>query len=225
MTNEKTLRSGLLGLVLGLSTSVQFLPQEILTQQQQQQLVSVSISTNNNVNSASAFLGLGGEREEIEKEIKNIAKIQERVVEVQNMLLSRELRGGNEDSQVVRRYKDTYYDPSIAKMMELAPKLKLDSKKQERVELLPLLLKGHYLELDTAITKKDAKEQLEEMTEAADTMNEFLTLAADKYTVPKIYIFDPSGYKPERDYGPFACEFWGRERLAGSNKCVPKGEY
>lgn len=217
--SSSRVKVSILGLLFGCFTTLTFGENPVT----HGQLPLVSITP---VNPASAFLGLGGEKESIERDIKEIAKVQERVLEVQSQLVNRELRGGNEDSQVIKNYKKTYYDPSLVKMIELAPKLKLESsKQQERAQILPLLLKGHYIELDAAIAKKDAKEQLEEITEAADTINEFLTLAANKYTVPEIYVFNPSGYKPEKDYGPFACEFWGRERLAGSNKCVPKGEY
>ncbi len=152
--------------------------------------------------------------------LDEVARAREKVEEVLAGLKSKQLKGGKEDSSTVIRYLDAHYKPLQEKMVALAPKLKLDDKeKQERAETLPLLLKGHLLELVAAARKGDAAEQLEEMEEVAESVDEFLALGALKYQV-KSYL----GPKPEfdvmKEYGPFSCEFYGKVRLPESNVCI-----
>jgi hypothetical protein len=129
------------------------------------------------------------------------------------------LKSNKEDSDVVLNYMEYYIKPLQQKMLEWAPKLKLDEKeKQERLEVLPLLMKGHIAELAEAIRKTNADDEAREVEEVQETLDEFLQLAALKYQVEQF-----SASKPLSDkelFGPFGCEFWGKKRAEGSNKCT-----
>lgn len=133
-----------------------------------------------------------------------------------------QLKGGVEDSNVVRGYMEVYIKPLQKNMEKLAPKLNkiTDSSSIERLNLLPKLMLGHILELTQAIDSQVAKDQLKELEEVQETLAEFLKISSDKYDV-KPYI--PS--RPLTDaelFGPLGCEFWGKKRVPGSNACAPK---
>ena len=135
------------------------------------------------------------------------------------------LKGGKEDSDVVQNYLNVYIIPLQAKLLAAAPKLKVaDATKQERLQTLPLLMKGHILELTQAIASQKATDQAREVEEVQETLTEFLTFLQtnDKYIVQ---IFSPT--KPLSDaelFGPFGCGFYGKVRVPGSNACeVPGG--
>ena len=108
-------------------------------------------------------------------------------------------------------------------MEDLAPKIKLDdSTTQERLKVLPALMKGHILELTQAIESMSGPDQLKESEEVQETLAEFLKLISSKYTVKP---FLPS--RPLTDaelFGPLSCEFWGKTRVPGSNACVSPPE-
>lgn len=130
------------------------------------------------------------------------------------------LRGGKEDSDVVRNYLSVYITPCQQKLQEVAAKLKLEGEAQTKVESLPLLMKGHMLELAQAIDSGKADAQAREVEEVQETLADFLKLASSKYSV------EP--YTPPRPltdaelFGPLGCEFWGKERVPGSNQCQAK---
>ena len=135
------------------------------------------------------------------------------------------LKGGIEDSNVVQQYLNIYIVPLQAKMAEVATTLKLDqSADQSRIEILPLLMKGHILELSQAIKELKADKQAKEVAEVQETLDEYLKLASTKYTVST---FVPS--KPYTDlqfFGPFGCEYYGKKRVEGTNVCeiIPTGK-
>jgi len=130
-----------------------------------------------------------------------------------------QLKGGKEDSDAVRVYMEVYIKPMQKKMEELAPKIKLDdATAQDRLGILPALMKGHILELTQAIDSFSGPDQLKEAEEVQETLAEFLKLSAVKYSVKP---FIPS--RPLTDaelFGPLGCEFWGKTREPGSNNCV-----
>ena len=133
-----------------------------------------------------------------------------------------QLKGGVEDSNVVRGYMEVYVKPLQKNMEKLAPKLTkiTDSAAVERLGLLPKLMLGHILELTQAIDSKVAADQLKELVEVQETLAEFLKIASEKY--------DVQPYTPIRPltdaelFGPLGCEFWGKKRVEGSNACAPK---
>lgn len=100
------------------------------------------------------------------------------------------LRGGPEDSAVVLNYLETYIKPCQKRMAEAAPKLMLEGESQNRLELLPALMKGHILELQQAIDEQKADSQAREVEEVQETLAEYLLLASKKYEV--------TPYKPAR---------------------------
>lgn len=129
------------------------------------------------------------------------------------------LRGGPEDSNVVQGYVSTYIQPLQLKMEQAASKLRItDTAAQERLMILPSLMKGHIFELKQAIKEMSAANQLKEVDEVQETLAEFLKLASAQYEV--------TPYRPARIltdselFGPFGCEFWGKKRIPGSNKCA-----
>lgn len=128
------------------------------------------------------------------------------------------LKGGPEDSNVVQQNVNIYIVPLQAKMSETSPKLKLsNSADQARIELLPLLMKGHILELAQAIKDGKAQSQFKEVEEVQETLQEYLKLASTKYTVPAFV--PPRPFTDAEFFGPFGCEYWGKRRVEGTNKC------
>lgn len=128
------------------------------------------------------------------------------------------LKGGKEDSDVVLNYLEAYIKPCQRMMEQLAPKLQLSSPDdQTKLETLPLLMKGHIIELTQAIGEMSAKSQLREVTEVQETLADYLKLAGSKFTI--------TTYAPARPlsdaelFGPLGCEFWGKKRVPGSNAC------
>ena len=128
------------------------------------------------------------------------------------------LKGGKADSDVVLNYVETYIVPCQAKMTEVAPMMKLQPELQSKVEILPLLMKGHILELRQAIAEEKADFQAKEVGEVQETLEDFLKLASSKYAVTSYNT--PSKQMTDAEmFGPFGCEFWGKKRVEGSNKC------
>ena len=129
------------------------------------------------------------------------------------------LKGSKEDSDVVLNYLETYIKPCQSKMLEAAPRLKLSNPTdQARIEVLPLLMTGHILELSQAIKEMKAESQAREVEEVIETLSEYLKLASSKYTVTP-YVTPRA--LTEKDYlGPLGCEFWGKKRIEGSNACA-----
>ena len=153
--------------------------------------------------------------------IDTLSRFQKPVFELLDQLRpgkSQVLKGGIEDSNVVQQYLNIYIVPLQAKMAEVATTLKLDqSADQSRIEILPLLMKGHILELTQAIKELKADKQAKEVAEVQETLDEYLKLASSKYTVST---FVPS--KPYTDlqfFGPFGCEYYGKKRVEGTNVC------
>ena len=128
------------------------------------------------------------------------------------------LKGGKEDSDVVLNYLETYIKPCQKKMSETAKKLNLpNAADQTRIELLPLLMLGHILELGQAIKEMKSENQAKEVEEVAETLAEYLKLSSSKY---KVQAFIPPRMLTDKEYlGPFGCEFWGKKRVEGSNAC------
>mmetsp|Transcript_12698 Transcript_12698/g.21255 ORF Transcript_12698/g.21255 Transcript_12698/m.21255 type:complete len:262 (+) Transcript_12698:83-868(+) len=131
------------------------------------------------------------------------------------------LRGGKDDADVVLNYVETYIKPCQQKMEKVASKLQLpDADTQKKVEITPLEMKGHILELGQAIEAQKADFQAKEVEEVQETLGVFLKLASTKYEVKP---FIPS--RPLTDaelFGPLGCEFWGKVRIEGSNQCTDK---
>lgn len=155
-------------------------------------------------------------------QLDDVARARQKVEEVLSGLKSKQLKGGKDDSATVVRYMDAHYKPLQEKMVTLAPKMKVgDEEKQKRLETLPLLLKGHLFELAAAARTGVAAEQLQEMEEVAESVDEFLALAREsgRYQV-RDYLGPAPEFDVKREYGPFACEFWGKVRLPESNVCV-----
>ncbi|CAM9779221.1 unnamed protein product, partial [Discosporangium mesarthrocarpum] len=127
--------------------------------------------------SDAALPFLGGDDSVAQEKVLAVAQYQKPVNKLEEDLRSGILKGGTDDSAVVRRYLDSVLKPLQETMVEAAPLLKLQSKSQERMKILPLLMKGHLLELEMACNGGDAKEQLKEVDEVGATLEEFLTLA------------------------------------------------
>ena len=128
------------------------------------------------------------------------------------------LKGGKEDSDVVLSYLEVYIKPLQRLMESVAGKLKLEPEDQKKVELQPLLLKGHIAELTQAIQSQKAVDQEREVEEVFETLGEFLKLASTKYSVTP-YV-PPRPLSDAELFGPLGCGFWGKKRVEGSNACV-----
>ena len=133
------------------------------------------------------------------------------------------LKGSKEDSDVVLLYLEGYIKPCQVKMEKIAKSLQLSNpEEQKKVEVLPLLMKGHIAELSQAIIAQKAEFQAREVQEVQETLADFLKLASMKYDVqPYIPV------RPLSDaelFGPLGCEFWGKKRVVGSNQCIIKDE-
>lgn len=133
------------------------------------------------------------------------------------------LKGGYEDSNVVLNYKSLYLEPLQVKMEEFV-KLIIskdfgDEESKNRLKSLPLLMKGHLLELDQAIKSQKASEQAKEVEEVQETLAEFLKLCSlNKFSVTP---YVPTRPLTDKElFGPLGCEFWGKQRVPGSNACV-----
>lgn len=130
------------------------------------------------------------------------------------------LKGNKEDSDVVLNYMEVYIKPLQTKMSRVAPTLELESTSQQRVQILPSLMKGHILELTQAIQELKADQQLREVQEIQETLDEFLSLASTKYKVQPFST--PAVLSDAQLFGPLGCEFWGKQRVEGSNACIEK---
>eukprot|EP01041_Mallomonas_annulata_P010323 gene10323-21542_t len=130
------------------------------------------------------------------------------------------LKGTKDDCDVVLSYLEVYIKPLQTKMKKTAPTLKLDQKSQERLEVLPNLMIGHMLELSQAINGRKVDDQKREVEEVVETLEEFLALASAKYNVPPLPLSRP--LTDSELFGPLGCEFWGKERVPGSNACTEK---
>ena len=168
-------------------------------------------------NTARAGLFLSDEQESID----SIAIFQKPVYDLIEQLRAGKnqvLKGGVEDSNVVQQNVNIYIVPLQAKMLETSPKLKLGNPAdQARIELLPLLMKGHILELVQAVKDGKAQSQFKEVEEVQETLQEFLKLASIKYTVAAFV--PPRPFTDAEFFGPFGCEYWGKRRVEGTNKC------
>ena len=120
-------------------------------------------------NSAKAGLFVSAEQELV----NSLAIFQKPVYDLLEQLRpgkNQILKGGVEDSNVVQQNVNIYIIPMQAKMAEVASKLNLQiAADQTRVELLPLLMKGHILELTQAIEDKKAESQFKEVEEVQET--------------------------------------------------------
>lgn len=58
------------------------------------------------------------------------------------------------------------------------------------------------------------------MEEVAESVDEFLALASAKYAIKNYLAVGKGEFDVVKEYGPFACEFWGKTRLPDSNVCV-----
>lgn len=167
--------------------------------------------------SAKAGLFLSDEQEAV----NSLAIFQKPVYDLLEQLRAGKnqvLKGGVEDSNVVQQNLNIYIVPLQAKMAEVAPKLKLkDAASQTRIELLPLLMKGHILELTQAVKEGKAPSQFKEVEEVQETLAEYLKLASSKYTVAEF--IPPRPFTDAEFFGPFGCEYWGKKRVEGTNKC------
>ena len=129
------------------------------------------------------------------------------------------LKDSKEDSDVVQNYLQNKISPMQVKMESLSKKLKLGSEdNQNRLETLPLLMKGHMAELKQAISKMNSKQEAQEVEEVQETLADFLKLASAKYEVTPYIPVRPLSDKEL--YGPLGCEWWGKARVPGSNACV-----
>lgn len=128
------------------------------------------------------------------------------------------LRGGKEDSAVVQNYLDTYIKPCQQRMEKASSILETTSEEDKQgLHNLPLLMKGHILELQQAIQSEKASEQEKEVEEVRETLADFLKIASRKY---EFQPYAPNRPLTEKDiFGPLGCEFWGKSRIPGSNKC------
>jgi len=129
------------------------------------------------------------------------------------------LKGGKDDSDVVLLYLEGYIKPCQIKMEKISKLIQLSTlEEQKKIEILPLLMKGHIAELSQAIQIQKADFQAKEVQEVQETLADFLKLVSVKYTVqPYIPI------RPLSDaelFGPLGCEFWGKKRVVGSNQCI-----
>lgn len=76
------------------------------------------------------------------------------------------LKGGKEDSIVVQNYLSRYIQPCQEQMAAASETLSLkDTDLQKKLETLPLLMKGHIVELQQAIASEKAEEQAREVEE------------------------------------------------------------
>lgn len=129
------------------------------------------------------------------------------------------LKGGIEDSNVVQQYLNIYIVPLQAKMAEVASTLKLEkAADQSRLQILPLLMKGHILELAQAVKELNVENQAKEVAEVQETLLEYLTLVSSKYTITAFV--PPRLYTDLEFFGPFGCEYYGKRRVEGTNTCV-----
>jgi len=104
-------------------------------------------------------------------------------------------------------------------MEKVAANLKLPSEEdQKKIEVLPLLMKGHIAELTQAIQSMQAPAQEREVAEVQETLADFLKLAATKYVITP-YVA-PRPLSDAELFGPLGCEFWGKKRIEGSNACA-----
>lgn len=128
------------------------------------------------------------------------------------------LKGGPEDSNVVQQNVNIYIVPLQTKMSETSQRLQLSNPAdQARIELLPLLMKGHILELTQAVKEGKAQAQFKEVEEVQETLVEYLKLASSKFTVAAFV--PPRPFTDAEFFGPFGCEYWGKRRVEGTNKC------
>jgi hypothetical protein len=132
------------------------------------------------------------------------------------------LKGGQEDSVVVANYLDYYFKSMQQKMAEVAPQLSLPAEQQTKAETLPLLMKGHLLELQQAVSSQKVEDQAKEVEEVQETLADFLKLSNMKYTVTP---YTPTRPLSDKElFGPLGCEFWGKTRVEGSNYCASPPE-
>eukprot|EP00981_Chlorochromonas_danica_P002819 scaffold549_cov174-Ochromonas_danica.AAC.3 len=129
------------------------------------------------------------------------------------------LRGGKEDSTVVYNYLVHYIQPLQELMTKASSGIHLkDAEAQKQLETLPLLMKGHILELQQAIQSEKAEEQTREVEEIQETLGDFLKVVSSEYQVTP-YI--PNRQLSDKElFGPLSCEFWGMKRAEGSNTCI-----
>ncbi|CAM9499484.1 unnamed protein product [Choristocarpus tenellus] len=130
--------------------------------------------------SKAALPFFGGEEVSVGQEkVTMAAKFLQPVNKLEQDLRSGALKGGADDSAVVLRYIEAYLQPLRDTMLEAVPLLQLSAKgSKERADTLPLLMKGHIIELKMACKTGDPKEQLKEVEEVKETLEEFLSLVA-----------------------------------------------
>lgn len=135
------------------------------------------------------------------------------------------LRGGPEDSAFLQTTLETKLKPCQNTMQTLAPQLtELDEESKKKITNLPLLMKGHLLELQQAIDSQKVSEQEKEVAEVEETLNDYLNVVNTKYPV-NFYEGKAKPYISDKDYyGPLGCEFWGKVHIDGSKNCITPEE-
>ncbi len=119
----------------------------------------------------------------------------------------------------MKTYEEVYIKPLQNAMEKSVSIIKLnDDEQQKRLQILPQLMKGHILELDQAITSLSAKEQEKEVEEIVETLNEYLNLVKNQY---EVVMYQPvKALSDNALFGPLGCEFYGKQRVPGSNACM-----
>ena len=130
------------------------------------------------------------------------------------------LKGSKDDANVVATYMETYIKPCQKEMETLAKQLPLTKEDQEKATTYSQLMKGHILELQEAIKGLKAEDQRKEVEEVQETLADYLKLLSAKYEVEP-YV-PPRPLTDKELFGPLGCEFWGKQRVPGSNACTPK---
>jgi hypothetical protein len=59
---------------------------------------------------------------------------------------------------------------------------------------------------------------MKEVAEVQETLAEFLMLASSKYDVKPF--MPPRPMTDKEFFGVFGCEYWGKKRIEGTNKCA-----
>lgn len=176
---------------------------------------------------ASALFGIGDNGPQ--GEFRELANTRSRLRELARQLESKELKGERDDDAVVVLQTLTIQfggtTKLLAKTTDALPLL--DTTELTRARELASRVAQELDNVRQGCRERSATAQLDGARAAGDTLDQYLAVAATKYTLPQEYVApsyskDPAEFMAQY-YGIFSCEGQGLERVKGSNTCKDSG--
>lgn len=176
---------------------------------------------------AAALFGLGGD-DGPQGEFRQLTKIKEQLSDLSSKLTSKELDGSKSDDAIVVLQTLTIVFGGTASLLQktTAAMPLLEPAELSRANDLAARVTQELDNVRQGCRDKSGGAQLDGVKSASSALDEYLAVAAARYTLPApevslAYSKDPKEFAKQY-YGFFSCEGQGLERVSGSNTCKDK---